>query len=73
MRMKRKSVPERNLGVETHPAKFTESNCCSRHHNRCGHVRRAEGLIPVQPGIASQGRGFRENISEASFPIRSTI
>ena len=25
------------------------------HHNRCGHVRRSEGLTAAQPGIASRG------------------
>ena len=40
-------------------------------YNRRGHVRRSESLTPVQPGIASKGRGSRENISGASFPIWS--
>ena len=69
----RKSIPLRNQGAKMHSAESSARDRGRSDHNRCGHVRRAEGLIPVQPGIASQGRGFRENISGASFPIRGTI
>lgn len=37
-------------------AKFATSNCGSCDNYRSRHVRRAEELIPAQPGIASQDR-----------------
>ena len=69
MRMKRKSVPLRNQGVKTHPAKFAESDRGCRHHNRRGHVRRSQELISVHPGTANQSRGSGDNIPGASFSI----
>ena len=55
------------LGYPPEPA---SSNRCSRHHNRCGHVRRSQELTPITSGIAeTQGRGSGTNIPGASFPI----
>ena len=43
------------------------------HHNRRGHVRRSQGLVPVISGIASQVGGFKINHLEAPIPIWGTI
>ena len=54
----------------------SESSACdrgSRHHNRRCHVRRAQGLTPVQPGVANQGGGSGINNPGASFPIWSCM
>jgi len=44
------------------------------HHNRRGHVRRPEELVPITPGVATamQGRGSGNNNPGASFPIWGT-
>ena len=54
---------------QCHTPEPASSNRCSRHHNRCGHVRRPEELVLVTPGTASKGRGSGDTISGASFPI----
>ena len=58
------------LGNPSEPA---PSNRGRSDHNRCSHVRWAEGLTLLIPGIASNGGGSGRNIPGASFPIWSTI
>ena len=38
-------------------SKFAEGDCCGRHHNRCGHVRREEFRLGTTPSSkAGEGR-----------------
>ena len=63
----------RNRYGQRHPSESSAGDRGCSHHNRCGHVRRSQGITLLQAGGASKGRGFGENISEASFPIWGTI
>ena len=58
------------------PPESAPSNRGSGHHNRCGYVRRSQGivqLVPVPLGLVTQGRGSGINSPGASFPIRSHV
>jgi len=63
------------LGNQKHKRHFAEPAPCHRgrsDHNRRGYVRWPQELTLISPGKASQGRGFGDNISGASFLIWST-
>jgi len=69
-----KRVHHRNGYRLGNPSESSARDRGRSHHNRCSHVRRAQGLTPVTSGVATtQGGGSRENISGASFPIWSTV
>ena len=73
-RVVRESTPLGNQRSERHTSELAPGHRGRSDHNRCSHVRRAEGLVPAQSGVATtQGGGSRTNILGASFPIWSTI
>ena len=55
-----------------HHSEPSPRNRRGRNYHRCGHVRRAEELIPPA-GTRGTQRGFGSNILEAPIPIAEAI